>query len=54
MRQKNRYLITFLLMFPFTVNAQETHDYQYYDSLTYKYYLEGDWRQTLRTWAELL
>jgi len=38
-------MIALLLMFPFVANAQETHDYQYYDSLTYKYYLSGDWNR---------
>jgi len=43
MGQKSRYLIVLFLLFRLVSNAQETHDYQYFDSLTYKYYIAGDW-----------
>jgi tetratricopeptide (TPR) repeat protein len=48
MRPKNRYIILMLLIFPCAINAQDTITYKTVDSLTYKYYLSGDWNKLIQ------
>lgn len=50
MGPKNRYLIS-ILLFSFTLLAsgQENPGFLVTDSLTYRYYLDGDWKNLIRT-----
>ena len=47
MGSKNRYLIFVLFFFPTLLFAQEKLDYGYADSLTYSYYINGEWNKLI-------
>jgi hypothetical protein len=48
MGSKDKYLIL-LLLFPLIATAQEKSDFRSVDSLTYSYYISGDWNRLVKT-----
>jgi len=54
MGTKSRYLIILFLMFRILLNAQNSKDYDYIDSLTYSYYNTGNWNSLIKLGKEAI
>lgn len=54
MGTKSRYLILIFLLFGVSLNAQNNKDFNYTDSLTYSYYMSGNWDSLIKLGKEVI